>query len=195
MKLSDRHIRFVNEYLIDLNATQAAIRSGYSEKTAYSSGQRLLKNVEIQAKIQDAMNERAVRTEIDQDRVLKELGRLGFSDIRKYFNDDGSLKNIADLEEDAAAAVSSVEVDELFDGGGKDRVKIGYTRKIKFWDKNSALEKIGKHLKMFTDKVEFPDENGKPQAITQFTNFPPEPKTMEEWEAMVHGKKTDKTGD
>lgn len=170
MKLSERHICFVNEYLVDLNATQAAIRAGYSEKTAYSSGQRLLKNVEIQAKIQEAMNERAKRTEIDQDRVLKELGRLGFSDIRKYFKDDGSLKNIADLEEDAAAAVSSVEVDELFDGSGKDRVKIGYTRKIKFWDKNSALEKIGKHLKMFTEKVEHTGKDGEPIKIQELTN-------------------------
>jgi phage terminase small subunit len=166
-ELTPKQKRFVDEYLIDLNATQAAIRAGYKEKTArFIAAENLTKPI-IQEVIQKAMNERSKRTEVTQDRTLKELARIGFSDIRKYFDEDGSLKKITDLDDDAAAVVSSVEVDELFEGRGEDRIQIGYTRKIKLWDKNSALEKIGKHLKMFTEKMEFPGKDGNPQDITQ----------------------------
>lgn len=186
---------FVDEYLVDLNATQAAIRAGYKEKTARFIASENLTKPNIQVAIEKAMAIREKRTEITQDKALKELGRLGFSDIRKYFKDDGSLKNITDLDDDAAAAVASVEVDELFDGSGKDRVQIGFTKKFKFWDKNSALEKIGKHLKMFTEKIEYPDKDGNPQSVTPLTCFPPEPKTMSEWEALVRGERKDKGND
>lgn len=195
VKLTRKQQLFVDEYLVDLNASQAALRAGYSKKTAPFIGAENLKKPQIQFAIQQAMEERAKRTEIDQDKTLKELGRLGFSDIRKYFNDDGSLKNITELDDDAAAAVASVEVDELYEGSGKDRVQIGFTKKFKFWDKNSALEKIGKHLKMFTEKIEYPDKDGNPQSVTPLTCFPPEPKTMSEWEALVRGERKDKGND
>ena len=76
-ELTAKQARFVQEYLIDLNATQAAIRAGYSKRTAYSQGQRLLKKVEIQKVIQDAKDRRADRTEITQDKVLKNIVRIG----------------------------------------------------------------------------------------------------------------------
>lgn len=72
-KLTPRQAAFIREYLLDLNATQAAIRAGYSEKTAYSQGQRLLKNAEIQEAVQEAQAERAERLELTQDDVLKGL--------------------------------------------------------------------------------------------------------------------------
>jgi phage terminase small subunit len=75
-----KRLRFVQEYLIDMNATQAAIRAGYSKKTAYSQGQRLLKNAEIQAAIVEAMATRSERTEISQDEVLKKLWQVASSD-------------------------------------------------------------------------------------------------------------------
>ena len=165
-KLTNKQQRFVDEYLIDLNATQAAIRAGYSSKRADAIGYENLRKPDIETAIQRAMSERAKRTEITQDIVLKELGRLGFSDIRKYFYEDGTLKAIHELDDDAAAAVASVEVEELFEGKGEDREHIGYTRKFKFWDKNSALEKIGKHLKMFTDKFEHTGAGGGPLKMT-----------------------------
>lgn len=80
MALTPKQARFVDEYLIDLNATQAAIRAGFSEKTAYSQGQRLLKNVEVQAAIAARQAERANRTEITQDRVLAELWKMATAD-------------------------------------------------------------------------------------------------------------------
>lgn len=79
--MTERQKRFGDEYFIDLNLTQAAIRAGYSEKTAYSAGQRLLKNVEVQKYIQERLKSRQERTEITQDMIIGELHKLGFADI------------------------------------------------------------------------------------------------------------------
>jgi hypothetical protein len=82
--LTAKQQRFVDEYLIDLNATQAAIRAGYSEKTAYSIGNENLSKPEIAKAIEGAQTARAKRTEITADRVLTELGKLGFSNMQDY---------------------------------------------------------------------------------------------------------------
>ncbi|MBS1003179.1 terminase small subunit [Acetobacter thailandicus] len=148
--LNDKQLRFVAEYLIDLNATQSAIRAGYSEKTARSIGQRLLTNVDIQNAISEAQSVRSIRTQITQDRVLQEFAKIGFSDIRSLFTEAGNLKPLSDLEADAAAALSSVEVvtKNLNDGG------VEYVHKIKLWDKVGSLTQMGRHLGMFVDKTE-----------------------------------------
>ena len=89
-KVTPRSRDFVDEYLVDLNATQAAIRAGYSEKTAYSIGQRLLKNVEVQKMIANRMEERSKRTEITQDRVLTDIERIKQDAMRKAFDKNGN---------------------------------------------------------------------------------------------------------
>jgi phage terminase small subunit len=101
-KLTRKQELFVAEYLIDLNATRAAVRAGYSPKTAYSQGQRVLRNVEIHKAIQAAMDKRAEKLEITADRVLKEIAKLAFFDVRKLFNSDGSPKQICELDDDTA---------------------------------------------------------------------------------------------
>ena len=103
-KLTPKQKAFVSEYLIDLNATQAAIRAGYSPKTANEQGARLLANVSIAQTIQKAMQDREQRTEITQDRVLQEYARLAFYDPRKLFQPDGTPKPIEALDDDAAHA-------------------------------------------------------------------------------------------
>lgn len=109
------------EYLIDLNATQAAIRTGYSAKTAASQGARLLKQSGVARAVQTAQQARAVRTEITQDRVLQELARIAFFDIRRLYRADGSMKDPCELDADTAAALASIEVkEELERGGGED---------------------------------------------------------------------------
>lgn len=148
-KLTAKQQRFVDEYLIDLNATQAAIRAGYSEKTAYSQGQRLLKNVETQTNIQNAMKKREEDIEITQAMVLKQLGRIAFSDVRKLFDADGKLVDLTMLDDDVVAAIAGVDIFEEFSGYGENRMLIGYTKKYKLSDKLKALEMIGKHLGMF----------------------------------------------
>lgn len=145
--MNDKQLRFVEEYLVDLNATQAAIRAGYSEKTARSQGQRLLTNDDIQQALSEAQNDRSERTRITQDRIIKEIARLGLSDVRKLFDDSGRLLQPHEWDDDIAAAVASIEVDQRKEPGEDGEV---YTvTKIKAWDKNSALEKLMKHLGLY----------------------------------------------
>ncbi|MDI9853820.1 terminase small subunit [Comamonas sp. 17RB] len=124
MELTPKQARFVAEYLIDLNATQAAIRAGYSAKTAASQGARLLKQGGVARAVQAAQQARAVRTEITQDRVLQELARIAFFDIRRLYRANGSMKDPCELDADTAAALASIEVkEELERGGGEDALQ------------------------------------------------------------------------
>lgn len=151
--LAARRSRFVDEYLIDLNGSQAAIRAGYSEKGANASAARLLANVSIQAAIQERMKDREQRTEITQDRVLKELARIGFADLREIFTSTGHIKRPDEWSDAMGAAVSSIEVVVRPSGevDEEGRPEVEHVHKIRLWDKNSALEKIAKHLGMFLD--------------------------------------------
>lgn len=150
--LTAKQQAFVDEYLIDRNATQAAIRAGYSAKTAYSQGQRLLKNVEVLAAVSGGLKGLSEATGITAARVILELARLGTSDVRRMFNEHGSLLSIVNLSDDAAAAVSSIKVvTKRLPTGDGEPAEVEYISEIKLWDKNSALEKLGKHLKLFTE--------------------------------------------
>ena len=144
---------FVKEYLVDLNATQAAIRAGYSEKTAGQIGEQNLKKLEIASEIQKEMDKRSQKTEITSEMVIKEIAKLAFGDIRKLFDADGRLLPVSILPADIAAAVSSIKV-VTSRIPGTDPVEVEHTSEIKFWDKRGSLELLGKHLKLFTDKVE-----------------------------------------
>jgi phage terminase small subunit len=160
MALTPKQALFVKEYLIDLNATQAAIRAGYSEKTARAIGAENLTKLDIQESIQAAMNERAGGLNITAERVLKEIAKLAFFDPRKFFHADGSPIPICDLDDDTAAALAGMDVLEEFEGSGETRVFVGYTKKFKLSDKRASLELLGKHLKLFTDKVEHSNPDG-----------------------------------
>lgn len=151
--LSAKQARFVEEYLLDLNATQAAIRAGYSAKTAASVGFENLRKPNIAAAIAAAQAARSKRTEITQDRVLAELAKIGFSDLRKVMTQGGALLDPQAWDDETAGAIGSIEVVTRpggFDEEGNREVE--HVHKIKAWDKLSALEKIGKHLGMFTDR-------------------------------------------
>lgn len=147
-KLTPKQAMFVDEYLVDLNATQAALRAGYSEQTAYSIGQENLKKPEIASAIQAAADKRSERTQITADKVLTEIGKLAFADIRKLFDDQGRLLPVHMLPEEVAAAISSIEV-VTSRIPGTDPVEVEHTSKIRFWDKRGSLELLGKHLKLF----------------------------------------------
>lgn len=148
--LKPKQLRFIEEYLIDLNATQAAIRAGYSKKTAYSIADENLKKPEIQAEIKRRQEELLRKSNITQDRVRLEIARLAFNDPRAVFDEKGNLLPVKEWSSDTAAAISSIEVTELIDNSGK---VIGQTKKIKFWDKGKQLELASKHLGMLTDNV------------------------------------------
>jgi phage terminase small subunit len=151
--LTPKQAAFVREYLIDLNATQAAIRAGYSPKTSEEQGYQLLRKTSVKAEIQAAMDKRAAKTEVNSDRVLNEITKLAFADIRKVFDESGNLLPVHMLPDEIAASISSIEV-VTSKIPGSDPVEVEHTAKIKFWDKRGSLEMLGRHLKLFTDKIE-----------------------------------------
>ena len=151
--LTPKQSAFVREYLVDLNATQAAIRAGYSARNADKIGSELLGKTRVKAEIQVLMDKRAQKVEITSDRVLMEIGKLAFADIRKIFDDQGRLLPVHMLPDEISASVSSVEV-VTFKIPGTDPVEVEHVSKIKFWDKRASLELLGRHLKLFTDKIE-----------------------------------------
>lgn len=150
-ELTAKQQRFVEEYPVDFNASAAARRAGYSVKTAASIGYELLRKPEIQEAIRKQTEKLAKRAEITVDRVLAELGALAFSDQRKFFDEDGNLLPIHELDDETAAAIASFEVEELFDTRGREREQIGTLRKIKRFDKARPLELLGRYLQMWTD--------------------------------------------
>lgn len=145
---SDKQRLFVQEYLIDLNATQAAIRAGYSEHTAKDIGCENLAKPNIQAAIQEAMAKRLERTQLSQDKTLREYARLAYSDPRKFFKKDGSLIPIHELDDDTAACIGGIDIQEHWEGTGNDAELIK-TKKIKIIDKLGALRDVGKHQGIF----------------------------------------------
>lgn len=157
-ELTPKQRTFVSEYLVDLNATQAAIRAGYSKKTAGTMAQRLIAKSHIREAIKAAQSRREKRTEITQDRVLNELARVAFGNPRAVMSwgpGGLTLRNSADLTEDEAALVAEVRETTTKDGG---------SLALKTHDKMKALELLGKHLGMFDRKPEEID-SGEPAAI------------------------------
>jgi phage terminase small subunit len=154
-----RRTRFVKEYLLDQNATRAAKEAGYSEKTAYSQGQRLLKDAEISAAIESENERINSKLDLTLERVRQEIARLCYYDPRKYWNPDGSAKPLTELDEDSARAISGFEMAELFSGSGEERAAVGYIKKFKLADKTRALELASRHLGALRDRVEVTDTN------------------------------------
>lgn len=146
--MTKKQKRFVEEYLIDLNAAQAAIRAGYSPKAAYSIGSENLRKPEIRACIEKAMAERSKRTGINQDRIIEELAKIALLNPKNLINfEEATVKEEA-TEEDLAA-ISSIRVKCFPTKDGE-----GIEREVKMYDKAKALELLGRHLGMFKDKVE-----------------------------------------
>ena len=147
MALTAKQQRFVEEYLVDLNATQAAIRAGYSAKNADKIGPELLGKTRVAEAIKQAMAKRSRRTGINQDRVLRELAKIAFVNPTDVINmDEATIRGEANRED--TAAIASVKVKTIPSEDG-DIVE----REVKMCDKLKALELIGKHLGMFTDKL------------------------------------------
>jgi phage terminase small subunit len=146
MALTPKQECFVQEYLIDLNATQAAIRAGYSFKTAEVIGFENLRKPKIRAHIDAAMAERSRRTGVNADRVIRELARVAFVNAPDVINmDEATIRN--DADRDDTAAIASVKVKNIPGEYGD-----GTEREIRLADKLKALELLGKHLSMFSDK-------------------------------------------
>lgn len=142
--LTEKQYIFCLEYLIDYNATRAAIKAGYSEKTAHSQGSRMLKNVKVKTFVDKKTKERSEKLDITVDRVLEEIASIAFFDIRKLFN-GSSLKEVDSLDDNTAKAISSVKSRiEKMDGENFAEVV-----EIKSNDKLKALDMLSKHIGLY----------------------------------------------
>lgn len=156
-KLNPKQARFVAEYLVDSNATQAAIRAGYSAKTAYSQGQRLLKNVEISAAVADKASKHLAKLDKTADDVLAEISKLAFANMQDYIrvtNEGEAFVDFSSLTREQAAAIQEIRVDETAGGIGDGRRERVQRTTFKLSDKGLNLERLGRYFKLFTDKVE-----------------------------------------
>ena len=152
--LTPNQERFVQEYLLDLNGTQAAIRAGYAEGSASVTASRLLANAKVAEAIAEHQQERAKRTAVTADRVVNELAKLAFVDLSKAYDANGALLAPGEMPDEVKAALAGV-----------DYAKTG-DRIARFAAKERALELLGKHLGLFRDKVEHSGPDGQALSIS-----------------------------
>ena len=146
MALTAKQQRFVIEYLVDLNATQAAIRAGYAVKGAKDQAYQLMQRPEIAAAIKEAMEARNQRTKVDADYVLNRLTEIDQMDLLDILDDDMSIKPLSKWPKVWRQSLSGFDIAEIFEGAGKDRDLVGLMKKIKWPDKVKNLELLGKHV-------------------------------------------------
>lgn len=164
--LSIKERKFCAEYVIDENGTRSAIAAGYAPKSAAVAASRLLKKANIRAEIERLTTKVLDKLEITKERVLAEIAKLAFYDPRNLLEADGSMKQVKDLDDISAMAVAGLEVTELFEGSGDEKHAYGLCKKIKLADKGQNLERLGRHLKLFTDKIEAGGPGGGPMVFT-----------------------------
>ncbi|WP_047277562.1 terminase small subunit [Pseudomonas lundensis] len=146
MALTAKQQRFIVEYLIDLNATQAAIRAGYAVKGAKDQAYQLMQRPEVVAAIKEAMEARNQRTKVDADYVLNRLTEIDQMDLLDILDDDMSIKPLSKWPKVWRQSLSGFDIAEMFEGVGKERDLVGLMKKIKWPDKVKNLELLGKHV-------------------------------------------------
>jgi phage terminase small subunit len=147
--LTARQERFVAEYLVDLSATTAARRAGYrgSQSTLSAEASRLLRKPAIATAVKNAQAALIARVQIRADAVVRELARIAFSDVGKLVDVDGRLLSLVELPEDTRRAIAALEMPER--RGGRETRRVV---RVRFFDKLRALEMLGKHLGLFSDR-------------------------------------------
>jgi phage terminase small subunit len=157
--MTPKQNRFAAEYLANgLNATQAAVAAGYSERTAQQQGSRLLLNAEVAAAVSGKTAQLMDKLEITADMVLQEIGKLAFFDPIHLLNSDGSVKQIHEIEARHRVSIAGFEVCELFEGSGEQKHAFGLMKKVKLVDKTRNLDMLCRYFKMYKeDKDDGPD--------------------------------------
>ncbi|MGB3501033.1 MAG: terminase small subunit [Mesorhizobium sp.] len=147
-RLAPKRLRFVEEYLVDLNGTQAAIRAGYSKGTAKVTASRLLTDDNIARAISDLRSKMSAKLELTAEKVLSELAKIGFANMADYYRRDARGNLVVDVEAladpEKAAAVAQIDMQTSADGT--------QTIKLKLADKKGALVELVKHLGLLTEK-------------------------------------------
>lgn len=178
-QLTLKQQRFANEYSIDLNAAAAYARAGYNARgnSAEACASKLLRNAKVLEIIQEKERKLTIKFEVTAENLLSEASALAFSDIRRLFNKDGSPKSIHELDDATAAAIKSIEVGQMMSEGKV----VGRMCKIRLWDKNSALERLFKHFRLFDKgnssdqrrhniEVSFVSADGQKMSYSEFQN-------------------------
>ncbi len=153
---NSRHEVFAREYVKDLNGTRAAIAAGYAKTTARATASRLLTKSNIQGLVASLTKKHTDKLDLDAEKVLSELSSTGFSNMLDYLKitEEGSAYvDLSNLTQEQAAAIQEITVDEYTEGRGKDARKVKRT-KFKLVDKIRSLDLLGRHLKLFTDRIE-----------------------------------------
>jgi len=154
-KLTPKQAAFVQEYLIDLNASAAARRAGYSPKSAHRTGNENMQKPAIVAAIAEAKDARSQRTQVTTDRVVEELAKIGFSNLLDFFRittDGEPYVDLSTVTREQAAVLAELQVDDFLEGRGDDAREVRRV-KVKLHDKLKALEQLAKHLGI-ADKVD-----------------------------------------
>jgi phage terminase small subunit len=142
---------FVSEYVVSQNATQAAVLAGYAKDSARQQGSDLLSRPYIIAAVAEAISRRIGTAELSANRVLEELRRLSFANVRTLFGPDGNLRPITELTLEECSAVASIEVIKKNVAAGDGKVDV--VHKVKLQDKVKSLELLAKHYQLLTDVV------------------------------------------
>lgn len=169
--LNERQQAFVREYVIDFNGSAAARRAGYSEKTAGQHAERMLKNVEIKKAIEEAKAKVCKRAELTVDRIVQELERIAFGDLKnsvKWDSNGTNVRSSDELPDDVSATIAAIEEEETtteFGVTSKTKRKV----KVKHYDKLRALELLARYKGMLVDRKEITGKDGKPMQVQQQT--------------------------
>lgn len=142
-----RRSAFIEAYVANgNNGTAAAVEAGYSPKTATMQASRLLTDANVQQELKKRQSALAEKFSLRTEDVLRELARIVYADPRKAFDAKGNLLSVSEWPDEVSAMIASIESDEIYEGSGDNRVVVGHTKKVKLWDKNSAIDKAMKHL-------------------------------------------------
>jgi phage terminase small subunit len=166
--LTPKQQRFVEEYLVDLNATKAAERAGYSPKTAGSQGHDLLKKPEIAEALSKEQQKRAERVHVSQDYVLRRLLEIADSDLAEAYDEAGNLLPIAQMPKHLRMALEGLDCIELKSRRIDEEEEVStHMRKLKLSPKIKALDLLGRHLGMWTDRVVIEDQAGLAERLAE----------------------------
>jgi phage terminase small subunit len=156
-KLTHKQLAFAREYVKDFNGTKAAVRAFVPRKSAAVMASKWLKMDKVREAVRQFSREAFVQAGVEPASVIAGIVEIAFSDPAEMFTEGGALKPVREMSPAVRRTLASVEVFEEFEGSGKSREKVGETKKIRLWDKPKAFEMLGKHLKLFTEQVEFPN--------------------------------------